>query len=109
RTQTRPVPMRRTFGFALPLAAGLLWLAPGSAHAQSSYGYDSWFYNLPTAEAYYYNSGYGGLYTDRSTASFANGTMAPYRAVAPYNAPPFGTFNRTDPLRLSPGVATTTT
>jgi hypothetical protein len=88
--------MRRTFGLAL--AAGLLAataLPTSSAHAQFSYGYDSFVYNVPSGASGWYSAGYSGIYTDQTTASFAGNSVAPFRGVAPYYPPPYGaTFGR---------------
>ena len=97
--------MRRTL--TLAIAAGLFLVVPASsARAQVSYGYDSLFYGLPSGASYWYSSGYTGMYTDPSTASFAGNTTAPFRAVAPYGQPPFASFSRSDGLSaaLSPGA-----
>ena len=95
--------MRRTLGFAL--AAGVLTLLPASsARAQSSYGYDSLFYNLPASEPYWYSAGFSGVYTDGTTNSFAAPAVAPMRSLAPNGQPPYSAFGQGNGL-VNPGVA----
>ncbi|MFO0953606.1 MAG: hypothetical protein U0835_21125 [Isosphaeraceae bacterium] len=98
--------MRRTF--ALSIAAGLLALWPASnAHAQAAYGYDSYYYSPTPSATYWYNSGYGGMYTAPTNGTFAAGTVAPFNGVAGYTQPPYSQFGRSDGLATaSPGTVT---
>jgi hypothetical protein len=83
--------MRHALGLAV--AAGLLALLPtSSARAQAAYGYDSWVYDLPSGAMFWNGTGYSGVYTDRTAATFVDGAVAPFRGVAPYGQPPIGTF-----------------
>ncbi len=66
-------------------------LPTSSARAQYSYGYDS-FVGYPQSASFWNGAGYSGVYTDMSTQVHAAGTVEPYRGVAPYTQPPFGSF-----------------
>ena len=101
--------MRRTFGLA---AAGLLTLwSASSAKAQFTYGYDSADYcTLPSA-AYYNADGYERMYTEMANGLYRAGTSEPFRGVAPYIAPPYGEFGRSDAIgdfRPTPAVTKST-
>jgi len=99
--------MRRVFG--LMIAVGLLGSLSGRAvFAQSSYGYDSFVYGVPSGASAWSNSGFNGVYTDRTTASFMGNEAAPLRAIAPYGQPAYGTYAVGDSLgiaRTRAGVA----
>lgn len=75
------------------IAAGLACLLPGTAaRAQYSMGYDSFTYGTPPPQSYWANSGYQSMYTDPTTGVFAGNEYAGPRTLAPYTAPPYGSF-----------------
>jgi hypothetical protein len=92
--------MRHALGLAV--AAGLLALLPtSSARAQAAYGYDSWVYDLPSGAAFWNGTAFSGVYTDRTTWTFAGDEVGPFRGVAPYGQPPMGAFGQGNGLVVS--------
>lgn len=77
----------------LTIAAGLLALWPDTAaHAQFSYGRDSFIYGGQPSMSYYNGTGYTQMYTNPSNGIYNAGTTLAPQVSAPYAQPPFGTF-----------------